>query len=160
MGKGDFREAIKLFKEMKKQCPQFCFAVKENNASQSEEIIWMTAEMRKDLLQYSDCVFINMRKASMNDIGWCYFALIVKDNENMIQVVAEYLCCAESHDMYAWSLEQLPEFKPEYKLSSTHYMFADQLVTDDLLGMLGVKETCTLLSDNHYIFICFPKLFW
>ena len=69
MGKGDFCDMIKLFQEMKKQCPQFSFAVKDNNALQPAAIIWATAEMRKDLLQYFDCMFIDMRKVSMNNIG-------------------------------------------------------------------------------------------
>ena len=70
----------------------------------------------------------------------------------MVCVVAECLCCAESHEMYAWSLEQLPKSKTEYKLSSTCYMFANQLVIDDLLGMLGIEETCTLRCGNHHLF--------
>ena len=92
MGKGDFRDVIKLFKGMKTQSPKSCFSVKENKELQPEAIIWTTVEIRKDLVRHYDKIFIDMRKASINDIGWCYFAPVVKDNENMIRVEAECLC--------------------------------------------------------------------
>ena len=86
--------------------------MKENKEFQSKAIsIRETAEMRRDFIRYSNKIFIDMHKASTNDIGWCYFAPVVKDNENMIRVVAECLCCMESNEMYAWYLLQLPLFK-------------------------------------------------
>ena len=96
---------------MKTQSPQFCFHAKENDQLQPEVIIRATVEMRKYLIRYSDSIFIDMCKASMNDISWCYFDPVVKDNESMVRVVAECLCCLESNKMYAWCLLQLPKFE-------------------------------------------------
>ena len=70
-----------FFKETKLQSSQFCISVKENMESQLEATIWTTAEMRKDCMRYSDCMFIDMRKASMNNIGWCCFAPVVNGNK-------------------------------------------------------------------------------
>ena len=55
------------------------------------------AEMRKDLACYSDSIFIGMCKASTNNLGWCYFTPVVKDNKNKVCVVAECIYCVESN---------------------------------------------------------------
>ena len=115
---------------MKTLSPKLFFSMKQNKQLQLKAIIWATIEMRKDLVRYSDKICIDMHKASMNDIGWCYFALVVKDNGNKVHVIAECLCCLESNKMYAWCLLQLPQFEKQYQLSSTRYMFTDKLVTD------------------------------
>ena len=42
--------------------------------------------------------------------------------------------------------------EPRYQLSSTRFLFADNLVTEDLLVQLGINTTCTLPSDHYHLF--------
>ena len=96
----------------------------------------------------------------MNDIGWCYFAPCVMDSENKVRVVDECLCCSESNTMYSWVIHQLENFKPIYKLGCTLFIFADQLITEDLLTMLNTTENCTLWANQSHLFDhVFPTYF-
>ena len=88
----------------------------------------------------------------MNDIGWCCCAPCVMNSENKVRVVAEYLCCSESNEMYAWVTDQLEKVGPLYKLKSTRFIFADQLITEELLTMLDITETCILRADQFHLF--------
>ena len=91
---------------------------------------------------------------------WNYFGPTVKDCDRKVRVVAKCLCCAETNDMYAWGLQQLENFEPRYQLSSTRFLFTDNLVTGDLVVQLGINTTYTLPSDHyHLIANVFPEFF-
>ena len=144
MGKGDLWDVVKFFEGLQDESPLFCFSLKRNDNGQPEAIMWCTAEMRRDLIRYSSSLFIDMRKTATNTIGWNYFGPSVKDCDLKVRVVGECLCCAETNDMYAWGLQQLQKFESRYQLSSTKFLFADNLITEDLLLQLGINATCTL----------------
>ena len=62
--------------------------------------------------------------------------------------------------MYAWELQQLEIFEPQYSLSNTSFLYTDNLITDDLLALLGIARTCTLQSDHYHLFAnVFPDFF-
>ena len=52
------------------------------------------------------------------------------------------------------------KFEPVYKLMSTRFIFADQLILDDLLTMPNIAETGTLWVDQSHLFNhVFPSYF-
>ena len=70
------------------------------------------------------------------------------------------LCYFESNEMYAWVMEQLEFVKPVYKLESTRFIFADQLITEELLTILDITEACILRADQFHLFNhVFPTFF-
>ena len=109
--------------------------------------------MRRELIRYSSSLFLdNMRKTATNNIGWNYLGPAVKDCDMKVWVAAECLCCVETNNIYVWGLQQLEIFEPQYPLSSTRFLFADNLITDDLLVKLGKTHTCTRQSDHYHLF--------
>ena len=91
-----------------------------------------------------------MRKANVNKLGWVYFGLVVKDNEMKVRGTMECMCCSEFHENYAWALCNLPKFQPRQCLSYTRFMFANDLIGEELLSMLGIGDSCTLRADYHH----------
>ena len=55
--KGDLWAVLQFFKNHTKTCPYFCYEIKYNNNGQPETILWVTLEMQRDLIRYSDAVF-------------------------------------------------------------------------------------------------------
>ena len=52
---------------------------------------------------------------------------------------------------YAWFIEMMVEMEPRWLLSSLKLIFADNFITDQLLLLLGVTETCTLRCDRYHL---------
>ena len=144
MAKGDLWDVVTFFKELQKKSPLVLFALIRTDKGQQEAIMWCTAKMRRDLIRYLSSLFIDMRKTATNHIGWNYFGPTVKDCDMKVWVVAECLCCVKTNAMYVCGLQQLENFELQYTSSSTRFLFADNLITDDLLVMLGITHTCTL----------------
>ena len=151
-GKGDIWSVLRFFKNYTETCPYFCYQIKYNNEGQPEAILWATLEICRDLIKYSDAVYLDMHKTAMNNIGWYYFAPCVMDSENKVRVATECLRCSESNKMYPWVLQQLEKVEPVYTLKSTRFIFADRLITEELLTMLDITETCILGADQFHLF--------
>ena len=60
---------LQFFKNYTKACSSFCYKIKYINEGQPEAILWATLEMRRDLIRYSDAVFLDMCKTAMNNSG-------------------------------------------------------------------------------------------
>ena len=89
--------------------------------------MWATVEMCQDLVHYHDSLFIDMRKMTVNNLGWNYFGPAVKDCDMKVCVVAECLCYTKNIAMYEWVLSTLPLLEPRYSLKHTKWIFADNL---------------------------------
>ena len=76
------------------------------------------------------------------------------DLENKIRIVAECLCCSESNEMYAWGMKQLEKVEPVDRLKSTRFIFADQLIKEDLLAMLCKPLLSMYYYCIMYVFRC------
>jgi hypothetical protein len=69
----------------------------------------------------------------------------------MIRVTAECICIVESCAMCQWILEAMEDMEPQFLLSNVRLVFADQLITDNLLVQLGINETCLLHRDPRHL---------
>jgi hypothetical protein len=62
--------------------------------------------------------------------------------------------------MHQWILEAMDGMEPWFLLSNVRLVFADQLITNDLLVQLGIKEMCLLHGDPcHLLNKVFPETF-
>ncbi len=144
-------DAHRFLRELQVINPHVHRAKHDERNGRPEAITWMLLEGREDLVRYGDVLFLDAMKRDYNRPGWPYIGPCVKDNENMVRVTAECICIAESHAMYQWILEAMEDMEPRFLLSNVRLVFADQLVTDDLLVQLGIKETCLLHGDPHHL---------
>ena len=84
-------------------------------------------------------------------MGWPCIGPCVKDGNMQVRVVAECLTCAEDVGTCAWVIQSIQEMEPRFDLQQTNFMFADQLVTKQLIRDLGIECTCTLRCDCWHI---------
>ena len=82
---------------------------------------------------------------------WPYILPCVKDNENNVCVTAEWICISENHEIYNWILRSMVEMDPQLSLNQIRFIFSDQLITQETIVKLGVKETCVLHGDPYHL---------
>jgi hypothetical protein len=71
----------------------------------------MLPEMRCDLIQFGNCLFLESQKRQYNFVGWPYIGPVVKDSEMQISCIAEYIYVEESHRIYVWIVLMLVDMK-------------------------------------------------
>jgi hypothetical protein len=94
--------------------------------------------MKMNLLQYGKILFLDAQKRQFNKTNWPYIGPALKDGEMRVCLAAECLCIQECLDMYVWILQMMHDMEPQYQLSHTSIMFADELITPSVLMKLGI----------------------
>ena len=143
---------------LKEKSPGFDFAVKREEGRPSA-VVWMTPSMRKAWIRYGNVIFLDAMKRKLNSLHWKYIGPVALDNEKRIVQLCECLCVEEEIAYYAWVLQKLEEFEPRRKLISVRLMYADGLLTDTLLNMLGLEHPnvigsatgTDLIWDSHHL---------
>jgi hypothetical protein len=114
----------------------------------------MLPEIRSDLIQFGNCLFLDSQKRQYNIAGWPYIGPVVKYSEMQLRCVAECICLEESHRMYVWIVCMLADMEPRYNLSFLDLIFGDQGLTQKFLVDLDIATTCILRCDCWI-----PKIF-
>ena len=159
--KGDFWDVRKYMEDIKRNNPGFDYHVKLSETCQRPiGVFWMFNEMREELLRYSKIIYLDACKRNYNKAGWPYQAVVVMNNENEVVPVCEGLIVAESIDAYVTSLRACKLMEPRLKLSDISLIFADQFISEDVLSMLGISNTCVLHGDRYHLLNkVFPEKF-
>jgi hypothetical protein len=143
--------ALKFLDELKHTLPGFDYRLKRTVDGFPEGIVWMTPEMKKNLLRYGRVFFLDGQKRQYNRMNWPYIGPALKDNEMKVCLGAESIVVEESLKMYKWVLESMCDMEPRFELSHIRIIFADQLITHGLLDSLGIRETCLLRPDFYHL---------
>jgi hypothetical protein len=143
--------ALKFLDELKLTLPGFDYRLKRTDDGYPEGLVWMTPEMRKNLLRYGRVLFLDGQKRQYNSMNWPYIGPALKDNEMKVCLGAESIVVEESLKMYKWVLESMCDMEPFFDLAQIRIIFGDQLVTNGLLVSLGIEETCTLRPDFYHL---------
>ena len=151
-------KALALLKEMRSQLTGFDFRIRLGDDKIPTALVWITYTMRKHLLQYGDVLFLDSQKRQYNKLCWPYIGPTIKTSENRIRVVAESVVLTEDLATYKWILLSLKQMEPKWDLNKIRIIFADGLITQNLLDQLKISETCTLRCDYwHLMNEVFPK---
>jgi hypothetical protein len=143
--------AVRYLDETKDLVPGFDYRIHKDPDGCPDGIVWMTPNMKLNLLQYGKILFLDAQKRQFNTSNWPYIGPAMKDCEERVCVAAECLCIQECLEMYIWILQMLVEMEPRYQLSQTAIIFADELITPSVLVQLGIHNTCTLRGDHHHL---------
>ena len=120
----------------------------------------MFVEMRENLLRFADIIYLDACKRRHNKPGWPYHAVVVLNNEKGVCPVCESLSIAESNSNYAFLLKSCKKIKPRWKPRDVRLIFADQLITQQLLIDVGISHSCILHGDRYHLLNkVFPDLF-
>ncbi len=143
--------ALRYLDETKQRFPGFDYRVHYDVEGCPDGIVWMTPDMKMNLLQYGKIIFLDAQKRQFNKSNWPYTGPALKDGEMRVCLAAECLCIQECLDMYVWILQMMHDMEPQYQLSHTSIMFADELITPSVLVKLGIQTTCTLRGDQYHL---------
>ena len=143
--------ALRYLDETKQRVPGFDYRVHYDVEGCPDGIVWMTPDMKMNLLQYGKILFLDAQKRQFNKSNWPYIGPALKDGEMRVCLAAECLCIQECLDMYVRILQMMHDMEPQYQLSHTSIMFADELITPAVLMKLGIHNTCTLRGDQYHM---------
>jgi hypothetical protein len=143
--------ALRYLDETKQRVPGFDYQVHYDIDGCPDGIVWMTPDMKMTLLQYGKIIFLDAQKGQFNNSNWPYIGLALKDSEMKVCLSAKCLCIQEGLDMYLRILQMMQEVEPQYQLSQTSIMFANELITPSVLVELGIHKTCTLQGDQYLL---------
>jgi hypothetical protein len=143
--------ALKFLDEMKETLPGFDYRMKRSIDGYPEGLVWMTPEMKKNIIRYGKVLFLDGQKRQYNRMNWPYIGPALKDNEMKVCLGAESLVVEESLITYKWVLESMCEMEPSFHLTEIRIIFGDQLITPGLLVSLGIQDTCILRPDFYHL---------
>ena len=76
---------------------------------------------------------------------------MIKTHEMKIGLAIECLPIDESIITYNWVIRSMAIMEPRWSPKNVKIIFADQLVTLELLNLLDIKDSCTLRGDYHHL---------
>jgi len=117
----------------------YCMKLDETDGSPTA-LVWITPTMRKAWIRYGNVMFADMMKRKMNSLHWPYVSLVGLDNEKRVVRFCECLCLEEELEYYAWAISSLAVMEPRRALSSIRILFADGVMSDTILLLLGLKR--------------------
>ena len=100
-------KALAHLNELKKTLTGFDFRIRFNKENLPVVIVWITLQMRKQLLQFGDIVFLDSQKRQYNKICGPYIGPVIRTGKNKVRVVAESVVISEDLDSYQWILKSI-----------------------------------------------------
>ena len=151
-------KALAFLRMMKSEEEGFDYRIHFNEEHVPDGIVWVTKEMKANLLRFGDVMFLDAQKRQYNKLCWPYIGPVIKTNENQTRCVAESIVITEDINMYKWILKTIEVMEPRWSLKDIKIIFADGLITNRLLHELNIADTCVLRGDYyHLMHEIFPK---
>ena len=75
---------ISFSKKCKRDLPGFDFDVHYSEDRYPDAIMFMTAEMKRNLIRYGDIMFLDAQNDGFNQLGWPYIGNIVHNNNHIV----------------------------------------------------------------------------
>jgi hypothetical protein len=139
--------------------PGFSFRISYGTDGRPCGYVWQTPAMRAAFEQFGDVLFLDMMKRQSNSLHWPYSAVTLMDGDKKITVACESIVRAEQLESYAFIIEACLDMAPERTRESLKVFFGDGIMSERLLEMLGIKDTCKLVRDWHHLDTDWQKYF-
>jgi hypothetical protein len=147
----DMWMAVSFLKKMEESTPGFQHRVKYDVNGIPEGVMYMTPRMRKDLIRYSDLLFLDAQARQFNSSGFPYISPCVTDNENKVAQVAEAIVIEEETDVYVWVIKMMADIESRFHPKSIRLIYGDGKIVQSLLTQLDIDATCTLRGDKWHL---------
>ena len=143
--------ALGFFKKMKSLEPGLSYRLRVDDEGLPDAIMWMSPQMKTNLIRYGEILFLDAQKRDDNHFGWPYVGVTIKDGTNQIGVCCESIVTSEALDVYEWVIRTMCEIFPQFSLSNIKLIFGDQFLKDSLIEKLGITNTVTLRCDYWHL---------
>ena len=87
--------ALSYLQECKNTLPDFDYQIHYGLDGLPDCIMYITSEMRSNLLRYGDIFFLDAQKRAFNATGWPYIGMALFNNKMMVCVCCEAICQSE-----------------------------------------------------------------
>ena len=113
-------------------------------------ITWATPRMLRDLLRFSDVIFLDAQCRQFNAHHFPYSSIVMVNDENKICNGCEALFIEERTDTYGKMIKALQTMEPRWDPSGVKFLFGDMKVTQSLLDSAGL-HSCKLRGDMWHL---------
>jgi hypothetical protein len=127
--------------DCKAQTPGFQFVIDCDDEGMPVCILltWATPRMLRDLLRFSDIIFLDAQCRQYNSFHFPYSSVVMVNEENKICNACEALFVEERTDTYEKMINALKTMEPRWESSSVKLLFGDMKVTQELLDTVGFE---------------------
>jgi hypothetical protein len=102
--------------------------------------------MRENWRRFGSIIFLDAMKRNLNSLHGPYIGAVASDHENRLALLCECLCLEEALDQYAFVINSLGEMEPQRKKSTIRLIFADCLLKDSFLALVGLSRPHTAIA--------------
>jgi hypothetical protein len=140
-----------LLKKLKNGDEHFDCRILKNKACAPIGVVWMTRTMKQSWVLHGDNLSLDVMKRELNDLRWVCMGPVVFDNECRVVNACEALVLEEQLETCADVMNALFQMEPRRSNVSVSVMFADLVLSDDLLPLIGLAEDCsTKVIWDHF----------
>jgi hypothetical protein len=140
----------KYLDDCKAQTPGFQFVIDCDEEGRPVCITWATPRMLRDLLRFSDLIFLDAQCRQFNAHHFPYSSVVMINDENKICNGCEALFIEERTDTYEKMIQALKTMEPRWDPSGVKLLFGDMKVTQTLLDSAGL-HSCRLRGDMWHL---------
>ena len=147
----DSWSALAFLQESKKELPNFDYEIHYGHDNKPDGIMYMTSQMKNNLIRFGDIFFLDAQKRAFNQIGWPYIGIVLRNHMNEICVCCEAIVLGETIAMYVWIIKTMCKLVPQWNLSKIRIIFGDGFITPTLLRDLNIEQSCILHGDYYHL---------
>ena len=103
---------VSFLQTCKRELPGFDYEIHYAQDGYPDGIMFMTAQMKNNLMRYGDIMFLDSQNNSFNKIGWPYIGIALHNNTHKVCVCCESIVNAEKLEMYIWLLKTMSKLEP------------------------------------------------
>jgi hypothetical protein len=140
----------KYLEDCRAQTPGFKFVIDCDEEGRPICITWATPRMLRDLLRFSDLIFLDAQCRQFNAHHFPYSSVVMINDENKICNGCEALFIEERTDTYQKMIQALKTMEPRWEPSGVKLLFGDMKVTQTLLDSAGL-HACRLRGDMWHL---------
>jgi hypothetical protein len=140
----------KYLDDCRAQTPGFQFVIDCDEEGRPVCITWATPRMLRDLLRFSDIIFLDAQCRQFNAHHFPYSSVVMINDENKICNGCEALFIEERTDTYEKMIQALKTMEPRWDASGVKLLFGDMKVTQKLLDSAGLYS-CRLRGDMWHL---------
>jgi hypothetical protein len=140
----------KYLEDCKAETPGFQYVIDCDDEGRSVCITWATPRMLRDLLRFSNVIFLDAQCRQFNVHHFPYSSVVMVNEENKICNACETLFIEERTDTYGLMINALKKMEPRWDPTNVRLLFGDLKVTQAILDSTGM-DNCLLRGDMWHL---------
>ena len=99
---GSTWKVLSYLQRCKRELPGFDYEIHYAEDGHPDGIMYMTAQMKNNLIRYGHIMYLDSQKRAFNKLGWPYIGISLHNNNLRVCVCCEAIVNGETIVMYTW----------------------------------------------------------